>query len=401
MGSGPPGTAGPIGPLGPQGPLGPKGETGPKGDRGDTGQTGQTGPLGPKGDKGDKGEKGDKGDKGEKGDLPKASDFISNAAFMSDFSTGATSQLTQIGKNIISTLNTTDGFGLRTKLSSDIATMGNFITAMADTLSAAPYIDKLKGKTGDSADINSLSATLKPFTLWCADGTCKVIDQSGSTKNPTDFSIRKVPARVHNSKTTTDMSDATRTILNFGDDIQYISYDDSKPRVQKKKDGVLADAGYMYFETKSDLQRIPESRTVIGPSLKVDGNMTTGKNPILFSSEWSRFSDANSAEIANETKDFKSLMILGNQSSGAERRVGVWDRLDVHGSLFVNDRNILAELDDLRNNSVRYGDQLRLWNNNNNGWNVLSSAGVDHSNNGSWETWRLIKKGRTPQGDGV
>jgi hypothetical protein len=29
-------------------------------------------------------------------------------------------------------------------------------------------------------------------------------------------------------------------------------------------------------------------------------------------------------------------MIVGNKSAGAERRVGVWDRLDVHGSLGVD-----------------------------------------------------------------
>ncbi|HEX5872182.1 MAG TPA: hypothetical protein VFY65_17250, partial [Longimicrobium sp.] len=37
------------------------------------------------------------------------------------------------------------------------------------------------------------------------------------------------------------------------------------------------------------------------------------------------------AEISNDTKDYKTLMILGNRSAGIGRRVSVWDRLEVNG----------------------------------------------------------------------
>jgi hypothetical protein len=72
----------------------------------------------------------------------------------------------------------------------------------------------------------------------------------------------------------------------------------------------------------------------------------TGSNPIRFTSAWSGFADSvktpnNHAEIVNDTDAFKTLMIVGNTSAGGvrwiggvERRVGVWDRLDVNGELF-------------------------------------------------------------------
>jgi hypothetical protein len=83
-------------------------------------------------------------------------------------------------------------------------------------------------------------------------------------------------------------------------------------------------------------------------------NMST--NPLKFSANWSGFPDdkKNGSEISNDTGNYKKLMIVGNKSAGAERRVGVWDRLDVHGNLGVDGsatvagRNILSEIDELK-----------------------------------------------------
>jgi microcystin-dependent protein len=69
----------------------------------------------------------------------------------------------------------------------------------------------------------------------------------------------------------------------------------------------------------------------------------TGSNPVRFTSAWSNFpneggADAkrNQAEISNDTSDYKALMIVGNRSNDkAVRRVQVWDRLEVQGSLKV------------------------------------------------------------------
>jgi hypothetical protein len=73
--------------------------------------------------------------------------------------------------------------------------------------------------------------------------------------------------------------------------------------------------------------------------------VTIGNNPIKFSNAWSDFPDDkekhNRAEISNDTNEYKSLTIVGNTSAGFMtidgkhvRRVGVWDRLDVHGELY-------------------------------------------------------------------
>ena len=71
------------------------------------------------------------------------------------------------------------------------------------------------------------------------------------------------------------------------------------------------------------------------------GSKTNG-NKLLFSTKWSGFPDdkQNGAEISNDTDGFKQLMIVGNKSAGGPRKVGVWDELNVHGKLCLNDHCI-------------------------------------------------------------
>ena len=88
---------------------------------------------------------------------------------------------------------------------------------------------------------------------------------------------------------------------------------------------------------------------VIGGKLTVNGTSTaTGNtntasqsldnsiiNNIKFSSNWTGYPDSrsNGSEIANDTGNFQQLMIVGNKSGGGERRVGIWDTLNMNGSL--------------------------------------------------------------------
>ncbi len=71
----------------------------------------------------------------------------------------------------------------------------------------------------------------------------------------------------------------------------------------------------------------------------VNGNMRilSGTNPVRFTSAWGGVQNMaiNQAEISNDTVHNKSLMIVGNKSSGT-RKVSIWDNLDVNGSLKVN-----------------------------------------------------------------
>ncbi|HNB44621.1 MAG TPA: hypothetical protein PLL72_10520 [Burkholderiaceae bacterium] len=59
-------------------------------------------------------------------------------------------------------------------------------------------------------------------------------------------------------------------------------------------------------------------------------------NPLRFSTNWTGFPDDsfNRAEICNDTGVHKTLMLVGNRSSGT-RKVSVWDRLEVNGPLIT------------------------------------------------------------------
>ena len=64
-------------------------------------------------------------------------------------------------------------------------------------------------------------------------------------------------------------------------------------------------------------------------------------NPLRLSSAYTARPDKSAAEICNDTTSYKTLMILGNSSAGLGRRVSVWDRLDVNGSLVLaSDSNL-------------------------------------------------------------
>lgn len=60
-------------------------------------------------------------------------------------------------------------------------------------------------------------------------------------------------------------------------------------------------------------------------------NASIGLNPINLTSVWgnSTAKANNISEISNDIVGFKRLMIVGNQSAGADRRVGIWDKLTI------------------------------------------------------------------------
>jgi hypothetical protein len=69
-------------------------------------------------------------------------------------------------------------------------------------------------------------------------------------------------------------------------------------------------------------------------TLQVKGGDLVAQN-VKVSGQWSGFPDnaTGQSEISNDTAHYKKLMIVGNKSSGENiRKVGIWDRLDVHGN---------------------------------------------------------------------
>lgn len=73
---------------------------------------------------------------------------------------------------------------------------------------------------------------------------------------------------------------------------------------------------------------VPEDRLDVAGALRV----LSDSNPLRFTAGWSGHADASKAEIANDTNGYKSLMIVGNSSSG-HRKVSIYDRLDINGPL--------------------------------------------------------------------
>lgn len=231
--------------------------------------------------------------------------------------------------------------------------------------------------------IQTANSNLRSSTMWCADGELCMVpttykDANGASKPITGISLNK-----------------NWTLKGTGNDLAF-------------------------------------SNTTTG-NISLSGDII--HNNIKFSNQWSGFPDApnsaNNAEISNDISGFKQLMVVGNRSGGSERRVGIWDTLNVNGKLnvkkdtsksigsgnaeiegdvsvagnlklkdvnfvsgtgedywvrllsnpadgttynrglaakdvwardklFVNNRDILAEIDDLKKNTIKVGDAIRL-----------------------------------------
>ncbi|HEU0015552.1 MAG TPA: hypothetical protein VFQ45_17885 [Longimicrobium sp.] len=84
----------------------------------------------------------------------------------------------------------------------------------------------------------------------------------------------------------------------------------------------------------------PQDRLHVHGALRI----LSDSNPVRFTSGWSGFPDQapNQAEIANDTGSYKTLMLVGNKSAGGPRRVSVWDRLEVNGTLAVTSDTALG-----------------------------------------------------------
>ena len=106
-----------------------------------------------------------------------------------------------------------------------------------------------------------------------------------------------------------------------------------------------------------------ELRARLSAAKAQDGSQTPvadlfpAHNVLRVSSAWTGelYPNPKTAEISNDTQLYKSLMLAGNRSAGAERRVSVWDRLDVNGSIYSHGIDISAEVaDPLKADGVFY-----------------------------------------------
>jgi hypothetical protein len=59
-------------------------------------------------------------------------------------------------------------------------------------------------------------------------------------------------------------------------------------------------------------------------------------NGINLTKNWKETANGSAAEISNDTKDYKCLMIVGNSSNGSARTIGMWDNVNISNNLNVN-----------------------------------------------------------------
>lgn len=110
----------------------------------------------------------------------------------------------------------------------------------------------------------------------------------------------------------------------------------SKQKTTKKqvKNNVNEDVAII-----KDIEEIeaPEESSVMAPSNNFDELLANKADigNVKFTKNWTAYPDdkTDGAEISNDTDLYKQLMIIGNKSAGGIRQVGVWDQLNVNGTL--------------------------------------------------------------------
>jgi hypothetical protein len=104
----------------------------------------------------------------------------------------------------------------------------------------------------------------------------------------------------------------------------------------------------------------PDRRVGVWDTLNVHGTLNADNsnlngnvivNGIKLSKGWTSYPDGrkDGSEISNDTSGFNELMVVGNKAGGGiDRRVGVWDTLNVHGTLNVEQAANIPNLGEKR-----------------------------------------------------
>lgn len=106
-----------------------------------------------------------------------------------------------------------------------------------------------------------------------------------------------------------------------------------------------------------DVTAIDDLPFKIKTSGDISGNSVTGNSIVsngtakmgginLTNNTWKDTANATTSEICNDTNSYKTLMIIGNSSGGANRKVSIWDQLTVNGTFCIG--NTCINEDDLK-----------------------------------------------------
>jgi hypothetical protein len=141
-----------------EGPEGPIGETGPMGPKGPIGETGPTGPTGPKGENATT-------DPGELIEYIK-----DDNVFINTLGTKIATASTELSNSVATAVSTNNV--TREQIVNSLVEKKALLDNIAKTITENQlYKNRLKGDPGSMADMTSLESSLKPKTLWCADGS--------------------------------------------------------------------------------------------------------------------------------------------------------------------------------------------------------------------------------------
>lgn len=140
------------GPEGPEGPEGPMGAQGPRGLKGDTGPTGPAG----------------KDSATDPNTLVPL--MAADNALLTNLGSQIAKSSTTLSDNVATSISNNQVS--REQIVNSLTTKQTLLDAIANTLTTnVTYKNRIQGPAGTIADADSIAGTLKPRTLWCADGS--------------------------------------------------------------------------------------------------------------------------------------------------------------------------------------------------------------------------------------
>ena len=240
------------------------------------------------------------------------------------------------------------------------------------------YRQQLRGEKGDITDPTVLETSVKPRTMWCADGQlCEIPDNSPGFKLKANQTISssaenklvkidrnlQIPGELN--FLTNDLRSSTSYTGKFGSTdglIQGINNTEGADGLTQAKNSYLSISGLgKNYQDGTTIKNIKKQVKIeddvnITNNLKItggeqldlfspNGNLRINKHGIMFGGENDTTREGNSAQITAGMHEDNSLNIVGmSDGNKNNRRVRVW----AEGGFIVNDRDILAELNSLR-----------------------------------------------------
>ncbi len=188
---------------------------GPPGQDGEQGLQGLQGPQGPPGKDGAQGPPGPPGVSDPAQVVEKLK--IDNT-FMTSLGTNIAKNSTELATSVASSIGTSDA--IRSQIVSSLQSRQEFLNALADKLTSDnTYKARITGPPGSIADLTSLENTLRPRSLWCADGDfCKL----PSAKNPDGSYKAKWGIEIPGQGTTGGQITSPGRLHIYSDEILYL-----------------------------------------------------------------------------------------------------------------------------------------------------------------------------------